>query len=601
MKIPILGMLWTYVQLFIKNKYIGVSRFTLLILSILSSTIVEGIGLSAVIPLINIAVSEAYPTDRVSLFFNNIFQKIGIDMTFLNIVLFIMMIFFLKFVIVSSQNFYQSHVVTTFSRQLRSVLVGQYCKINYIYFTQSNAGHLMNVTNTESKRYVSAFRYFLMFLTSFISFLTYAAFACVLNISFSIIIIGIGLTLYLTFYKIRKKVAGLSIELTQLNREGQSYLLQLFDNYKYLKSTAQLFLMQEKLFTNFRNTKKVSFETAVLNFLPKNFVDLFALALVLSLFYYFLAVKEQTFAQIVVPLIFMNRTFSSFTALQDRWQRFLSLTGSLWEVEKFQKQFVTHEENDKGQVCKSLKRSIRFDDVSFAFKKKVIISNVTLEIPAYSCIGIAGRSGSGKTTLLDLLAGLLDPTAGTIYFDDDNYSSIRKKSIRKKIGYITQEPVIFNDTIANNITLWEKKDDSRHVEEKMLNSSRVAYCDEFIDRIRLGYSEIIGDKGVRLSGGQRQRISIAREIFRDREILVFDEATASLDSKSERYIQDCIRQLVGIKTMIIVAHRLSTLRTCDKIYVMENGSIVESDSWDNLVKDESSLFHNMVREQIGSS
>ena len=212
-------------------------------------------------------------------------------------------------------------------------------------------------------------------------------------------------------------------------------------------------------------------------------------------------------------------------------------------------------------------------------------------------MGIVGESGSGKTTMVDIITGLLVPQSGKIEIDGIDYGSISKESLRNHFGYITQEPIIFNDTIFNNITLWSSKDNDKESLKMVEWACKIANCLDFIQETEQGFKSIVGDRGVRLSGGQRQRLSIAREIYRKTKITIFDEATSSLDTNSENLIQKSINNLVGKQTMILIAHRLSTVKNCNYIYVLDKGRIIQEGSWEILMSNPNSLFKKMCELQ----
>jgi subfamily B ATP-binding cassette protein MsbA len=217
-------------------------------------------------------------------------------------------------------------------------------------------------------------------------------------------------------------------------------------------------------------------------------------------------------------------------------------------------------------------------------------------IPKNRITAIVGESGSGKSTLVDLITGILNPTSGDICFDDINYRELDLESMRLMIGYVTQENVVFHDSIANNISLWKCQDDDSLCQNKVHNASLAAHCYEFVKEGTSGYQTIIGDRGIKLSGGQRQRLAIAREIFKEPEILILDEATSSLDSESESFIQKSIETMNGSKTIIIIAHRLSTIKNCDYMYILQKGRIVEEGSYDELSQ-RNTKFRKMCLEQ----
>jgi subfamily B ATP-binding cassette protein MsbA len=189
------------------------------------------------------------------------------------------------------------------------------------------------------------------------------------------------------------------------------------------------------------------------------------------------------------------------------------------------------------------------------------------------------------------------PQSGKISIDGIDYSELELSSLRNVIGYVTQEPIIYNDTIANNISFWECDEQEGVCKKRIKDAAILANCDRFINETEMGYVTIIGDKGVKLSGGQRQRIAIARELFKEPEIMIFDEATSSLDTESELLIQRSINYLKGERTIVIIAHRLSTVRNCDYIYVLKDGRIVEEGSFDELYGDRNSRFYSMCQAQ----
>jgi subfamily B ATP-binding cassette protein MsbA len=170
-------------------------------------------------------------------------------------------------------------------------------------------------------------------------------------------------------------------------------------------------------------------------------------------------------------------------------------------------------------------------------------------------------------------------------------------SLRNIIGYVTQEPVIFNDTISNNISFWECDSQEDICRKRIKDAAILANCDRFINESEMGYETIIGDKGVRISGGQRQRIAIAREVFKDPEIMIFDEATSALDTESEMLIQKSINSLKGTCTVVIIAHRLSTIKNCDYIYVLNKGRVVEEGSFTQLCDNRNSSLFKMIQAQ----
>ena len=226
--------------------------------------------------------------------------------------------------------------------------------------------------------------------------------------------------------------------------------------------------------------------------------------------------------------------------------------------------------------------SIHFDHINFkpADAKEDIFNDFDLKIKPGERVGLAGLSGSGKTTLTKLLLRFADVDAGAIKIDDQNIRKVTQHSLRKNIAYVPQEASLFHRTIAENIA-YAKPDATM---EEIKHAAKLANAAEFIEKLPNGYETMVGERGIKLSGGQRQRIAIARAILKDAPILVLDEATSALDSESESLIQEALLRLMHGRTSIVVAHRLSTISSLDRIVVLDNGKIIEQGSHDELLK-----------------
>jgi len=240
---------------------------------------------------------------------------------------------------------------------------------------------------------------------------------------------------------------------------------------------------------------------------------------------------------------------------------------------------------------------VAFKHVGFRYggpEAPAILEDVTLEVPAGKTVAIVGRSGSGKTTLAKCLSGLLEPTEGMIQFDGLDLKSLNYRDLRRHIGFVLQDPYVFADTIGRNIAFGEDEPDT----DRIVWAAQAASGDAFITRLPFAYDTRIGETGVALSGGQKQRIAIARAIYHKPPILVFDEATSSLDTESERTVQQNIETLLRGRTSFIIAHRLSTVRGADLIIVLESGKLVEKGTHEKLMRRQG-LYYYLASQQLG--
>lgn len=228
-----------------------------------------------------------------------------------------------------------------------------------------------------------------------------------------------------------------------------------------------------------------------------------------------------------------------------------------------------------------LERNIRFDNVSFLYRdgSRKVLDNINLEIHKGKTVAIVGASGAGKSTLVDLIPRFYDVAEGSISIDGTDIRDISLKSLRGLMGNVNQDPILFNDTIFNNIAFGVEN----ATMDQVIEAAKIANAHDFIMEKEHGYDTNVGDRGVKLSGGQRQRISIARAILKNPPILILDEATAALDTESERSVQEALDRLMSTRTTIAIAHRLSTVRNADEIIVMDEGRIVERGRHDDLI------------------
>ncbi|MGE5412700.1 MAG: ABC transporter ATP-binding protein [Syntrophomonadaceae bacterium] len=224
-------------------------------------------------------------------------------------------------------------------------------------------------------------------------------------------------------------------------------------------------------------------------------------------------------------------------------------------------------------------REVRWENVHFAYGTEAVLQGVDLTIPRGETVALVGASGAGKTTLVNLLPRLYDPTAGRVTVDGTDLRDVTLRSLRLQIGLVTQETILFDTSVRENIAYGERTPS----EERVRTAARAACADEFIERLPQGYDSSVGEGGRRLSGGQRQRLAIARAIYKDAPILILDEATSQLDAESEALVARALANLMRGRTTLVIAHRLSTVRRADRIAVLEGGRIVEEGSHSELL------------------
>ena len=249
-------------------------------------------------------------------------------------------------------------------------------------------------------------------------------------------------------------------------------------------------------------------------------------------------------------------------------------------------------EHQKAQNIESFSRNIEINDITFSYEDETVIDGLNLQIPKGKSIALVGQSGSGKSTLANLICRFYDVNSGSIKIDGINIKKLKKDSLRNLIGLVTQDSILFNDSIKNNLLIAKPK----ATNEELIECLKIANAWEFVSKMPEQINSNIGDSGNKLSGGQKQRLSIARAVLKNPPILVLDEATSALDSESEKLVQNALENLMKNKTSIVIAHRLSTIQKADKIIVLEKGKIIESGFHKELMKNDG-IYSNLVKMQ----
>jgi ABC-type multidrug transport system fused ATPase/permease subunit len=563
----------------------------------ISVGVLDGLGLAMFLPLLKMVDDTSNNSSNVmgNLKFLVVgMEKIGLNLNLTNVLIILCFFFFLKGIAQYVNGKYDIVLQRNFITNLRLYLCRLLSNISYKSFVKSDVGRIQNSLTGEIGNIMQAFQNYFGAFQQLILVIVYMTFALFVDASFAVLLIlGGGLT-SLIFTRIYKVTKEKSKELTFGNNQFQGLIIQFIANFKYLKASGSLMKYREKLDTaneeinqNYLKIGKLGVVVTAL----KEPILIVTVSLVILIQIKFLG---GSMGVILVSLLFFYRALSAMMQMQAAYNVFLSVSGSLQNISDFEQELEGQQERKGKDNFQTFQHQLQLKNASFNYGEKEILKNINIEVNRNQTMAFVGESGSGKTTLMNILTGLIPLDQGQFLIDGQNRDALDIDQYQNRIGYITQEAVIFNDTIFNNVSFW----DTPTIENKAKfeNALKMASCFEFVQSLSDRENTLLGNNGINVSGGQKQRISIARELYKDIDIFVLDEATSALDSETEKIIQESIESLRGKYTILMVAHRLSTIKSADQIILLDNGKILDKGSFSDL-KISSSKFKSMVEIQ----
>jgi len=593
------GDLLKYLRIY--RRYLGRRMYLIFGLTV-ATAVAQVFGITLLLPLLRASQSGGDPEEMgwAEQVLHDMLTWMGIADSMVAILVFIAVTFVAKGALQFAKGGYQGYLQAQLLRELKTKLFDAYTGMDYRYYIRQNAGHFINVINQQVNRFFQSFKNFIGFTSQTVNTASYFAGAFFIAWRFALMAVAVGAVLLLLFKYLNQYVRRLSrkrsAEMSTLNK----LLVQSLQSLKYVVSTAQTRHLREGVVDSVNRLTGYIFRQRAAGAFTSALKEPVSVLLIVSLIAVQVAVFNDPIAPIFVALLLFHRGMQAVIALQRGWQGTMDRIGSVEMVDDEIEAVLNNQEQSGSKDVGPLREGIGLRNVHFAYNEDDgdVLRDVNIDVPANTTVALVGESGAGKSTLVDLLTLMLKPRTGTVRIDGVPHDDVNLASWREQIGYVSQETVVFDDTVANNLHLWQGDiDDDPALRERVVHAAERAHADHFIRDLPNGYQTVVGDRGVRLSGGQRQRLFVARELFKQPNLLLLDEATSDLDTASEQHIQDSIDALKGEVTVVIIAHRLSTVKNADRVYVLDEGRVIEAGTYHELRSRENGEFREMVEMQ----
>lgn len=526
---------------------------------------------------------------KITEVFESVFYAETRERTLLNICLFLIAAFFFKnlFLYLNKQIIFA--IQTKATKKLRDNVFNSIIEMHLDYFNKQRVGNLMNyVYNDVLNVQASISTTFINLVQNPFAIFVYLAVLFALSWKLTLFAFGVSVIIFFVIRAVGKNVKTLARSFQSRMGDMNSVLQEKFNGIKVIKSSAfeDIELKRFRSFT--KDFRRIELQINRLrNIITPLNETLLVAAIALVLWFGGLQVfsGDMTANELIV---FAFSLYSAMGPIKMIGEANTSIQIGLLSAERlFEVMDADSEVVNGTRPISGFSHTIRFDDVCFKYRKDDdalnVVDHVSFEIKKGEMAALVGQSGSGKSTIVDLLLRFYDVDSGSITIDGVDIREFDYKQLRRIIGVVSQEVILFNDTIEQNIA-YGIHGDGNIGHDRITEAARLANAHEFIMDKPMEYETIIGDRGLQLSGGQRQRLAIARAMVKNPDLLVFDEATSALDNESEKVVQNAIDHALENRTALVVAHRLSTVKNADTIIVMEKGRVAESGSHEELLE-----------------
>jgi len=557
---------------FIKGAFREYTRdmITIITLSVFNS-LANGVSILLLIPMLNI-VNISSSDIGIFSFAITLFSNLTYSIRVAVLLIVYIMVMLTTSLLSRYMSIYNTKFVQKYVKRLRLKVYNSVIDADWEIFTAQKHNDLLNSFTNETSNISSAMTIFPTIVSIVITAITQLSIAFALNIPLTLIVLVFGSIFFLIFKKYFA-IAKLNGERMRIaNRQYLDEIKNQLDSIKEIKSYGVEEFHKKLLHDVLDEYETASIRRTKMATLPTLLFSMSSTILITIIFYIANVILQVEIMELILIVYIFARIWPIFSRLHKEMFSLNNAIPSFENVDRMLRTLnATSAEKEASEGHIDIKREIAFDSVSFAYSgtTEKILDTTTFSIKAHTITALKGESGVGKSTIVDLLMGLLRPSEGRILFDDTVLDHQNIRAWRRSIGYMPQDPIILNKSIRENITRFNP-----HVsEEEIILALKNSQAFDFVQKLPDGLDTLMGNKGIRLSGGEKQRIALARVLVSSPSILILDEATSALDNENDRKIQEIIQSLKQSMTIVIVAHRISTIESADHVMNVKNGQV----------------------------
>lgn len=499
-------------------------------------------------------------------------------------------LFLLRFIFTYFQQYFMREVSQRVVMDMRNVVYEKLLGLSLNFYSISRTGTLVSritydttiIQDAVAEGLTDLVLESFTFLFTFIMIINVAKAFCI-NLIFILIVLFVMPLISIPLLKIGKKLRQISKQSQESMAGINNILFETISGIRIVKA----FSMQDYEMAKFKEQNS-AFKKAVMKSNKRILIVspiCEVVTLVVVMFIIWFAGREVIIGKMTLGaltaflalILTLTKPIKRLSRVHTINQQALAAAARIFDILDTE---VDIKESSDAVKIDGIRSGVNFSSVSFAYEERTVLKDISFNVKIGEIVAFVGPSGAGKTTLVNLIPRFYNPTNGVVSLDSIDLKNIQIKALRDLIGIVTQETVLFNDTVWANIAYGRKDVDMRDI----IEAAETANAHNYIMKLPQGYDTIIGERGFRLSGGEKQRLAIARAVFKNPPVLIFDEATSQLDSESEKLVQQAIDRLMKGRTVFVIAHRLSTIKHADKIIVINNGEIVDIGTHDNLLK-----------------